>query len=143
MSQRLQKVNELLRREISSAIARDLEFPGALVTVNSVEVTPDLRQGTVYVGLIGEPGACRDALALIQKKRGHIQGKVASRVVLRYFPRLTFKADDSVERGVDILHLLEEVDRLPTAPPADPEQTELQGDNRSPEDTDHSEATVP
>lgn len=122
MSQRLQKVNALLRREISSSIARDLEFQGALVTVNSVTVTPDLRQGTVYIGLIGEPSACRNALELIQKKRGHIQGKVASRVVLRYFPKLTFEADDSVERGVDILNLLEEVDRLPTAPPEEAEQ---------------------
>ena len=119
MSQRLQKVNELLRREISSAIARDLEFSGALVTVNSVEVTPDLRQGTVYIGLIGDAPACRSALELIEKKRGHIQNKVASRVVLRYFPKLVFKADDSVERGTDILNLLEEVDRLPTAPPAE------------------------
>jgi ribosome-binding factor A len=116
MSQRIQKVNELLRREISSAIGRDLEFPDALVTVNSVEVTPDLRQGTVYVGLIGEPRACRNALELIEKRRGHIQNKVAARVVLRYFPKLTFKADNSVERGTDILNLLEEVDRLPTAP---------------------------
>ncbi len=124
MSQRLQKVNELLRREISGAIAKDLEFSGALVTVNSVEVTPDLRQGTVHIGLIGDPRACREALEQIQRKRGYIQNKVAARVVLRYFPKLTFTEDDSVERGVEILNLLDEVDQLPTAPPLDPEQDE-------------------
>lgn len=142
MSQRIQKVNELLRREISNTIARDLEFPGALVTVNAVEVTPDLRQGTVYVGVVGDPRARREALDLIRKKRSHIQGKVASRVVLRYFPKLTFRTDDSVERGVDILHLLEEVDRLPTAPPADPEPGE-DDDADAGDGTDHPATAIP
>ena len=122
MSQRIQKVNELLKREISAVVAKDLEFKDVLVTINSVDVTPDLRQGIVHVGLVGVPYAMRDAMELLQKRRGHIQQKMAARVTLRYTPRLEFREDHSIERGVDIINLLDEVDQLPTAPPEESEE---------------------
>ena len=53
MSQRLDRVNELLRREISTVLQRDFEFGGSLVTVNGVEITQDLREAKVFVGVLG------------------------------------------------------------------------------------------
>lgn len=53
MSQRLDRINELLRREISTVLQRDFEFGGALVTINGVEITQDLREAKVFVGVMG------------------------------------------------------------------------------------------
>jgi len=54
MSQRLDRINELLRREISTVLQRDFEFGGALVTVSGVDITQDLREAKVFVGVLGE-----------------------------------------------------------------------------------------
>ncbi len=96
MSQRLDRINELLRREISTIVQRDFEFDGALVTIRAVEITQDLRD----------------------------QSRVAKRVVLRCTPVLDFRLDTSAARGVDMINVLDEVDKLPKAPPLEEEDGE-------------------
>lgn len=60
----------------------------------------------------------------LNSRHGLIQSAVARRVVLRNTPRLTFRLDDSAQRGVDLVNLLEDIDKnLPKAPPADAEMT--------------------
>ena len=120
MSRRLDRVNELMKREISAVVQRDFEFPDQLVTVNGVEITQDLKEGKVWVGVLGgKPGP---VLEKLNKQRGMIQNRVMKRVVLRSTPVLVFRHDSSVERGVDVVQLLEEVDQLPKAPPESPEE---------------------
>ena len=64
----------------------------------------------------------RPALTSSTSRHGLIQSAVARRVVLRNTPRLTFRLDDSAQRGVDLVNLLEDIDKnLPKAPPADAE----------------------
>lgn len=53
MAKRLDRVNELLRREISAVIQRDFEWNGALVTVSEVDVTQDLKEAKVFVSILG------------------------------------------------------------------------------------------
>ena len=115
MSRRLDRVNELLKREISAVVQREFEFKGSLVTVNAVEVAPDLKEARVFVGVMG--GRETGVIERLSQNRGLIQSKVSKRVVLRNTPVLTFVQDASVERGVDIVNLLDEVAKLPTAPP--------------------------
>ncbi|MDA0767914.1 MAG: 30S ribosome-binding factor RbfA [Verrucomicrobia bacterium] len=120
MSRRLDKVNELLKREISSVVQKEFEFTGSLVTVSAVEVAPDLKDAKVWVSILGKG---EDAvLEKLNKQHGLIQGRVAKRVVLRNTPVLRFVQDASVERGVDVVNLLDEVAKLPTAPPEDEEE---------------------
>ncbi len=119
MSQRLDRINELLRREISTVLARDFEFSGALVTVSAVEITQDLREAKVFVGVLG--GHHNKVLEQLGQKRGLIQSRVAKRVVLRCTPILDFRIDQSAERGVEMVNILDEVDKLPKAPEEDPE----------------------
>jgi len=114
VSQRLDRINELLRREISTVLARDFEFSGALVTVNAVEITQDLREAKVFVGILG--GHHHKILEQLSQKRGLIQSRVAKRVVLRCTPILDFRVDQSAERGVEMVNILDEVDKLPKAP---------------------------
>jgi len=113
MGMRLTRVNELLKREISAVVQRDYEWAPALVTINGVEATQDLKEAKVWVGILGgRADAVMDRLAA---ERGAIQSKVMKRVVLKSTPVLSFRHDASAERGVDIVNLLDEVDKLPKA----------------------------
>ncbi|MGJ8644875.1 MAG: 30S ribosome-binding factor RbfA [Luteolibacter sp.] len=114
MSRRIDRVNELLRREISTVIQHDYEWTGRMVTVSSVDVTQDLKEGKVWIGVIG--GAAAPVIEKLNKAHGSIQKAVMKRVVLKSTPVLTFRHDNSAVRGVEIVNLLEEVDKLPKAP---------------------------
>lgn len=117
MSRRIDRVNELLKREVSAVLQRDFEFDGALVTVNAVEVAQDLKDAKVFVGVLG--GREDAVIERLNGNHGFIQGRVMKRVVLKNTPVLRFVSDHSVERGVDIVNLLDQVAELPTAPPED------------------------
>jgi ribosome-binding factor A len=120
MAKRLDRVNELLRREISAVVQRDFEWSNALVTVSEVDVTQDLKEAKVFVSILG--GSAPGILDQLERKRGFIQSKVSKRVVLRNTPVLMFRQDKSAIRGVDVVNLLDEVAELPTAPPEDEEE---------------------
>lgn len=109
----------MLKREISAVLQRDFEFEGSLVTVNAVEATLDFKEAKVFVGVLGgEEGA---VVGRLNQQHGFVQERVMKRVVLKNTPVLRFVRDDSVERGVDIVNLLDEVAKLPTAPPEEEE----------------------
>ena len=116
MSRRTDRVNELLRREIGQVVQKDYEWHGKLVTVSDVEVTQDLKEGKVWIGVLG--GDATPVIEKLNREHGSIQSKVMKRVVLKSTPVLHFRHDSSAVRGVDIVNLLEEVDKLPKAPEA-------------------------
>ena len=109
MSQRIARVNELLKREISSCIEKNFEFPDVLVTIHDVDTAADLKAAKVYLGVIGSQMQTEEVLMKLEKKRGFIQNTVMKRVVLRNTPQFSFHADDSVERGVRVLDILDEI----------------------------------
>jgi len=114
MGKRMDRVDELMKREISAIIMRDYEFRNCLITVNAVETTQDLKEGKVFISVLG--GNPKPVLSKLNGDHGAIQSKVMKRVVLKNTPVLRFLTDDSVERGVDVVNLLDEVDKLPKAP---------------------------
>jgi ribosome-binding factor A len=109
MSQRLLRVRELLKREIGQLLTQDYEFP-ALVTVNAVDASPDLRTAKVFIGIIGSPGESAKIITRLNRERGNIQRQISKRVVLKFTPQLTFELDDSVERGVRTIDLLQQIE---------------------------------
>ena len=116
-SHRLQRVRELLKREIGEVIRREIPVAEAgLVTVNDVDVAGDLRVATVYIGILGNSEQQRTGLALLQKSRPRIQSLVAKAVILKYTPQLRFVVDDSVVRGNRVLEILAELEK--SLPPA-------------------------
>lgn len=119
MNQRLKRINELLKREISLVLQKEFVFDHALVTVNAVEITHDLKNGQVYLGIIGSEAAKAAALQLLRSKRGLIQSRVAKRVVLKHTAQLHFHADDSVERGVNVLSIIDSIEIPDELPPTD------------------------
>lgn len=110
MSLRVDKVRELIRRELSTILEKDFRNEGCLVTIHDVSPTPDMRQCFVYVGVIGKPHQQDAAIAKLTKARGFIQRDLYKRVKLRSSPQLFFRLDKSVERGVPLLNI---IDNLP------------------------------
>lgn len=114
MSLRLERVRELLKREIGEVIRRELPLSEAgVVDVNDLEVAPNLQNATVYVGVLGGSEQKKRALELLERNRKRIQGLVGKGVVLKYTPRLRFVLDESVERGNRILKILDDLEHSP------------------------------
>jgi ribosome-binding factor A len=122
-SLRLQRVRELLKREIGEVIRR--EFPvseAGLVTVNDVDVTGDLHSAVVFISILGNADQQKRGHHLLVQHRKRIQGLVARGVVLKYTPTLRFIVDDSVVRGNKVLQILEDLERTsPLEPAPEPE----------------------
>lgn len=116
-SHRLQRVAELLKREIGEAIRRHIAVEaGGLICVNSVEVAGDLRLATAFISVLGSAEQKQRSFALLERHRPLIQDHVAKTVVLKYTPVLKFQLDDSVERGDRVLQILNELEQ--TTPPS-------------------------
>ncbi|SEH98192.1 30S ribosome-binding factor RbfA [Akkermansia glycaniphila] len=117
-ARRLDKVNELMRREISSVIQKEFDWHGTIISVLEVSITEDLKEGKVWIGIVGAMPPAQ-VIEKLNKNRGLIQSIVSKRVVLRCTPRLNFLYDDSARRGVDLVNLIDDIDKnLPKAPPA-------------------------
>jgi ribosome-binding factor A len=109
MNNRVARVAELLRRELSRCIEREFEFSDVLVTIHEVSMTPDLRSAHVFVGTVGEESRRKEAIRKLNSRRNHLQSQVMKRVVLKYTPMLHFQDDSSVERGVKVVSLLDKL----------------------------------
>ncbi|MFN2508595.1 MAG: 30S ribosome-binding factor RbfA [Chthoniobacterales bacterium] len=108
MKHRLLRVNEIVRRELSMIITRDLSFDDVLVTVNQVDVTPDLRSAHVFVSVLGK-GSSKGVIAQLDANRVALQAELSKHVVLKYTPHLVFHLDESIERGARIFQILQEI----------------------------------
>jgi ribosome-binding factor A len=111
-SLRLQRVRELLKREIGEAIRREFQVSDVgLITVNDVAVAGDLQAAVVFVSILGDEQQQRRGMAALQRHRKRIQGLLGRAVVLKYTPRLQFKIDDSIARGNRVLGIIEELEK--------------------------------
>ncbi len=115
-SLRLQRVRELLKREIGEAVRREFHVSEAgLITVNDVDVAGDLKSATVFISILGNPEQQKRGFQLLNEHRGRIQGLVAKAVVLKYTPTLKFVFDDSIVRGNRVLQIIEELEKASPA----------------------------
>ena len=111
-SLRLQRVRELLKREIGEVIRR--EFPvseAGLISVNDVDVAGDLHSAIVFISILGTAEQQKRGLAMLTQHRKRIQGLVGRAVVLKYTPTLKFLVDDSIARGNRVLQIIEELEK--------------------------------
>ncbi len=115
-SVRVQRVNELLKRQLGEILRREAEWnQGGILTVNEVAISKDLQLATVYVGIVGSDTQAKQAIERLQHERKRIQSLVGRAVVLKYTPQLRFVHDESVSRGNRVLEILDEIER--SSPP--------------------------
>jgi ribosome-binding factor A len=109
MTGRMRRVNEALREVLSEGIGALKDPRIGFVTVTGVEASPDLRHATVYVSVLG-PEKNRDAtLAGLQSSHGVLQTRVNRELRLKRTPQLTFEYDPTIERGVRLSRLIDEL----------------------------------
>jgi ribosome-binding factor A len=109
MSERMRRVNESVRQVLAEAIP-DLKDPRiGLVTVTGVDTAPDLRHATVFVSVLGSARKRKAGLQGLDAAHGLLQGRLARELRLKRTPQLTFEYDPSVERGVRMSRLIDEL----------------------------------
>jgi ribosome-binding factor A len=141
MTQRTDRIDELLREEMSAILQREVDDPRiGFATITDVETAPDLRHAKVLVSVIGQAEERRATLAAMGRAMPFVRHELGKRLRLKRIPEFHLELDDSVERGTRILHLLDELEagRAPDDPagpgetlptprpivPAEPDSTE-------------------
>jgi ribosome-binding factor A len=109
MTDRMRRVNEALKEVLSEGIG-DLKDPRiGFVTVTGVEASRDLRHATVYVSVLGSEQKREASLAGLESAHGILQGRVNRELRLKRTPQLVFEYDPTVERGVRLSRLIDEL----------------------------------
>jgi ribosome-binding factor A len=108
MNVRLERVRELIRRELATVIERNYAFPKQLITIHDTIPSADLKSCRVFVGVLGGTNPEREAtIEKLKAARGAIQKELYKRVKLKNSPQLWFQLDNSAERGVYTVNMIE------------------------------------
>ena len=109
MTRRTERINDLLREEISDLLRRGMKDPrlGGLITITEVDVSPDLRMAKVYVSVMGTLEEKASTFKALRAASHFLQRELLRRITIRRMPELSFLPDDSMERGARILELLD------------------------------------
>jgi ribosome-binding factor A len=111
MSQRTNRIDELLREEISQALERELADPRiGFVTITDVETSPDLSRARVWVSVIGDEERRKEALAALRRAMPYVRRSLGSKIRLRRIPEFEVRLDDTAERGTRVLRLIQELE---------------------------------
>ena len=110
MSQRTDRVVELLRQEIGRILAKEVQDPHiGFATVTDVETTPDLRHARVWVSVIGGAPERAETLAALERAMGFVRHELGVRLRIKRIPALHVVLDDSAARGTRVLRIIEEL----------------------------------
>ena len=108
-TERMRRVNEVMREVIGDSIASELEDPRiGFVTVTAVETSPDLRSARVFVSVLGGESERTASLAALTSAHGVLQSAIGRELRMKRTPTLSFHYDESLERGQRVSRLLEE-----------------------------------
>ena len=121
MSQRTERIDELLRQEIGSIVAREVADPRiGFATITSVETTPDLRHAKVWVSVIGQPPERDATLGALRRAMPFVRHELGTRLRIKRIPDLHIHLDDTAERGTRVLRLLSDLEAGATPAPDTP-----------------------
>jgi|SRR3954467_1590673 ribosome-binding factor A len=109
MSERMRRVNESIRQVLSEGVGQLKDPRIGFVTVTGVETSPDLRQARVFVSVLGAEKKRERTLAALQAAHAVLQSQIARELRLKRTPQLEFAYDPSVERGVRMTKLIDEL----------------------------------
>ncbi len=111
MTRRIERVNNLIRQEISNLLQRQVKDPrlGNFVAITEVSTSPDLKYAKIFVSCIGSEVGKKEAMSVLAAASGFFRKELARRLRLRRIPELSFQWDDSIERGTHLLELIDQV----------------------------------
>lgn len=109
VSFRIERVQELLK-EVISEVMRELKDPRVgFATITDVVVSPDLRHAKIFVSILGKEEERQGTMIGLNNARGFIRREISKNIRLKHIPDLTFHFDESIERGVRVVHIIHEV----------------------------------
>lgn len=109
MSNRTLRVSELVQREISDILRQRYQAESVAITISEVRVSPDLRDGRVFVSVVGDAAEGEAKLKWLRARARAIREEVGRRIVLKYLPKFEYVLDHSAARGARILEVLDEI----------------------------------
>ena len=115
MSHRLERLNSLLRQELSDLLRREVKDPrlSGMISITEVNIAPDLKYAQVFVSSICGQEEKAAILESLTRAAGFLRSELSKNLRLRYTPDLDFRWDDSIEHGAHILELLDKVKSPP------------------------------
>lgn len=107
---RSERIGDLIYREVSNIILRDLKDPRiGIITLTGVSVSDDLRLATVYYSLVGDERRWTEVGKGLESSKGFIKKELGRRLKIKYIPDIRFREDRSLERGERIDRILSEI----------------------------------
>ena len=111
MSERTERMSEVIRRELSTLIRREGKLEGLIITISSVETSPDLKNAYIYVSLIEESVGKGKMLSILNRFRPAWQADLGRRIGAKFTPRLNFRFDVAQERGDRVMLVMQEIEK--------------------------------
>ena len=108
---RITRINEEIRHELSNIISRDLKDPriNHMTSILRVETTSDLKHCNIYASILGDDESIENTQKGLKSSTGYIRNELAKRLNLRNTPELHFIIDHSIEYGINMSKLIDEV----------------------------------
>lgn len=111
MAYRASRLRQLLLRELSDIVQRLRDPRVGFVTIMDVEVSRDLHYATMFVSVLGDERAKRDAVAGLESALGYIRREIAQRLTIRQAPEIAVRYDDTSERAARVSALIDRAQR--------------------------------
>ena len=111
MTRRTERINSIIQQEISDLLREQVNDPRltSLISITKVSTSPDLRHTKVFISTLGDKVNKNEILQGFTAASGFLRRQLANRLKLRHMPELSFHLDDSIERGAEVLWLIEQV----------------------------------
>lgn len=108
---RTRRIENEIKKEVALIIANDIKDPrvSSLISVTAVELSNDLEFAKIFISVLGDDQSKQDAVDGLENATGFIKREIGSRLKLRHIPELSFKIDDSIERGIYMDKLIQDV----------------------------------
>ena len=107
------RINTEVQKELSIILREEIKDPriNSMTSVVSVDVTPDLKYCKVYISVLGDEESQKNTLEGLKSAEGYIRSQLAKTINLRNTPELTFILDQSIEYGINMSKLIDEVNQ--------------------------------
>lgn len=111
MTRRTERISNLIRQEISDLLREQVNDPrlNSFISITKVSTSPDLRHAKVFVSTLGSEASKNEILQGFATASGFFRKELARHLRLRHVPELSFHLDDTIERGAEVLRLIEQV----------------------------------
>lgn len=130
------RINQEVQKELSMLIVRELKDPRIhpMTSIVNVEVAPDLKTAKVYVSVLGDTNAQKETLTGLKSAAPFLRSQLAKGINLRNTPELIFVVDQSIEYGVNMSRLIDEVNHHPLSDVNTSEEEEVEEDEEETEE---------